>query len=97
MSARLPGDQEDLKTAEQFSNGCMWSSCTLLRELCLNLSLLCDIQKMGGRNCEDSHLKFERHRQLPSASEFIEVSNPTYQLRPEATQSVFIVGRVADA
>lgn len=106
MASRIFNEPADFHIGEQITNGCAWayhnSPTGIMPESFTALPCSTD----DGTQCEwsDSYWAQESHRpahclngdcdqyQFPSG--FLQVSEPSYKLRPEAIESVFIMWRM---
>ncbi|ETI22668.1 hypothetical protein G647_06744 [Cladophialophora carrionii CBS 160.54] len=103
LASRIFEEPQDLKLATQLANGCVWAYLNTPTGIMPESFSVMRCPHEDPLNCEDAYRVLEGHGQpvclngactdmLPPG--FLEVSDPTYRLRPEAVESVFIMWRV---
>ncbi|KIW66862.1 hypothetical protein PV04_06154 [Phialophora macrospora] len=103
LASRLFGESQDLNLAAQLTNGCVWAYLNTPTGIMPESFSVMRCPDEDPRKCEDAYRVLEGHGQpvclngvctdmLPPG--FLEVNDPTYRLRPEAIESVFVMWRV---
>ncbi|EXJ58355.1 hypothetical protein A1O7_05780 [Cladophialophora yegresii CBS 114405] len=103
LASRIFEEPQDLKLATQLTNGCVWAYLNTPTGIMPESFSVMRCPHEDPRECEEAYRVLEGHGQpvclngvctdmLPPG--FLEVSDPTYRLRPEAVESLFIMWRV---